>query len=61
MLDVLGILISGLAMLFVIFRAVQLDHTRPWFEAAPALDPAKAAAETPKPEPIRPVHIRRRK
>jgi len=31
-LDVLGIFVSGVMMLYIIIRAVQLDATRPWFE-----------------------------
>lgn len=50
MSDLFGIVVSGLLMLFVVFRAVQLDSTRPWFrpqkEPTTANDPAdpKAAA-----------------
>jgi hypothetical protein len=43
-LDVLGILFSGVMMLIVIFRAVQLDRTQPWFAAAPP-DPEPAPAK----------------
>ena len=33
-LDLLGIVFSTAMIIFVVFRAVQLDRTRPWFEAA---------------------------
>jgi hypothetical protein len=32
MLDLFGITTSGLMMLFIVFRAFQLDSTREWFE-----------------------------
>lgn len=32
MSDLFGIVVSGLLMLFVIFRAIQLDSTTPWFQ-----------------------------
>lgn len=32
MLDLAGILFSSIMMFIVIFRAVQLDQRRPWFE-----------------------------
>jgi hypothetical protein len=51
MLDVLGILVSGVMMLFVILRAVQLDRSQPWFETPPP-EPAEAAAA---PRPGRPA------
>ena len=31
MLDLAGIIVSSLMMLFVVFRAVQLDAVLPWF------------------------------
>lgn len=31
MLDLLGILFSSIMMFLVIFRAIQLDSTQPWF------------------------------
>lgn len=43
MLDLTGILFSSLMMLFVIFQAVRLDATKPWFEGPPK----NAAAEPP--------------
>lgn len=43
MLDVLGIFLSGVMVLFIIIRAVQLDRTLPWFgEAQP--EPGETAA-----------------
>jgi hypothetical protein len=45
-LDLVGIVFSSVMMLFVIFRAVQLDGSRPWFEKPPP-DPAPEAA-TPR-------------
>ncbi len=32
MLDLFGILFSSTIMMLVIFRAVQLDRTQPWFQ-----------------------------
>ena len=31
MLDLTGIMFSSIMMLIVIIRALQLDHTQPWF------------------------------
>lgn len=46
--DVFGILVSGLLMLLVVFRAFQLDSKLPWFQAhkppATTDDPADAKA-----------------
>ncbi len=46
--DVFGILVSGLLMLLVVFRAFQLDSKLPWFQAhkqqATPDDPADAKA-----------------
>jgi hypothetical protein len=54
-LDLVGIVFSSVMMLYVIFRAVQLDRTRPWFEApAPEQSPEQAAA-------AKPVRIRTRR
>jgi hypothetical protein len=55
MLDIFGIAFSGLIMLYVVFRAVQLDRSTPWF---PALNRAaakrEAAAEQTRPTgPVR--------
>lgn len=33
MLDLFGIMFSSVMMLIVIIRAVQLDRTKPWFQA----------------------------
>ncbi|HVC63523.1 MAG TPA: hypothetical protein VND19_24555 [Acetobacteraceae bacterium] len=47
MLDLVGIVFSSVMMVYVIFRAVQLDGSRPWFEAAPPEPtPAPGAAST---------------
>jgi hypothetical protein len=47
-LDLVGIVFSSVMMVFVIFRAVQFDRTRPWFEtAAPDQPPAQEAAAKP--------------
>jgi len=32
MLDLTGIVVSGIMMLLIVWRAVQLDRTLPWFE-----------------------------
>jgi hypothetical protein len=57
-LDVLGIFVSGVMMMFVIIRAVQLDRARPWFEA-PAAETAPDAAESrPGRSPMRPGQVR---
>ncbi|MBS0639190.1 MAG: hypothetical protein U1E70_15700 [Acetobacteraceae bacterium] len=33
MLDLLGIVFSSSIMMLIIFRAVQLDKTQPWFQS----------------------------
>ena len=66
MLDVLGIFLSGIAMLFVIVRAAQLNITMPWFEElAPESEPADAKDEPvrgrpsqPRATPTRPMQAR---
>ena len=40
MLDTFGILVSSIVMFIVIFRAVQLDTTQPWFK------PLKSSADS---------------
>ena len=35
MLDLLGIMVSSIMMLFVILRAALLDSRQPWFEKPP--------------------------
>jgi hypothetical protein len=53
-LDLVGIVFSSVMMVYIIFRAVQLDRTRPWFEmSAPEQPPGQEAA------PARPVHTRK--
>ena len=48
MLDVFGILVSGIAILYVVFRALQFDGSRPWFETS-APETNRDAAEAPAP------------
>jgi hypothetical protein len=60
-LDLVGIVFSGVMIMFVIFRALQLDASRPWFEPPPPPGPAPAAEAVPaKPGrgPVRPVRSR---
>jgi hypothetical protein len=38
MLDVLAVLFSTIAVLFVVWRAAKLDDLYPWFEHAPGPD-----------------------
>jgi len=60
MLDNLGIVISAVAMLIVIIRAVQMDRTIPWFRDEKSgpdssglrLTPAARVREEPKKDPI---------
>ena len=63
MLDLAGIVFSTIVMLIVIFRAVQLDQTLPWFEkpgAAGSDTPEAAAApERPRAPPTPPWRARR--
>jgi hypothetical protein len=47
-LDLIGIAFSGVMILYVLYRAMMLDRTRPWFEAAPE------PAATPEAAPTRP-------
>jgi hypothetical protein len=55
-LDLVGIVFSSVMMVYVIFRAVQLDRTRPWFEtAAPDHVPGQEAAAA------KPVRSRKRR
>lgn len=63
MLDLVGIVFSGIMMLFVVFRAVQLDAVRPWFETAPPEPepgPAAQGQQRPGARPLkaRPVQLR---
>jgi|SoimicMinimDraft_14_1059742.scaffolds.fasta_scaffold216000_1 hypothetical protein len=44
MLDMIGIAFSGVMIAFVLYRAMLLDRTQPWFEAAPDPAPAPEAA-----------------
>jgi hypothetical protein len=46
-LDLIGIAFSGVMILFVIYRAMLLDNSQPWFEAPPEPAPAPEAAPTP--------------
>jgi hypothetical protein len=52
MLDLTGIVFSALMMLFVVFRAVQLDRSIPWFDKS-APEPT-ATPEAQKETPSRP-------
>ena len=36
MLDVLGVLFSTMAVLFVVWRAAKLDELYPWFDPVPS-------------------------
>jgi hypothetical protein len=47
-------------MMFIVFRAVQLDRTRPWFES-PEGDTAQplTPTENPSGRPVRPQRPRR--
>ena len=45
-LDLIGIAFSGVMILFVLYRAVMLDRSQPWFEAAPEPAPVPEAAPT---------------
>ncbi|HEY1934181.1 MAG TPA: hypothetical protein VGG99_19410 [Acetobacteraceae bacterium] len=49
MLDLVGIVVSGVMILFVVFRAVQLDRTLPWFVTIkpPADRPDATSSRTP--------------
>jgi hypothetical protein len=58
--DLGGILISCFMILFVIFRALQLDGSQPWFEPLPR-EPGPAPEATPAHpgrRPVRPVRSR---
>jgi len=44
MADLLGILVSGLMMLFIAFRAIQLDSKRPWFQPVRKDAPSDSSA-----------------
>lgn len=66
MLDIAGIVFSGVMILFIAFRALQLDSSRPWFEALPP-EEAPASEATPAqpkrrasiwPARVRPVRSR---
>jgi hypothetical protein len=45
-LDLIGIAFSGVMILFVVYRAMMLDRSQPWFEAPPEPAPAPEAAPT---------------
>ena len=62
MLDLAGIVFSTIVMLIVIFRAVQLDQSVPWFQkpAAGGDTPEPATApERPRAPPTPPWRARR--
>ena len=46
MLDFIGIAFSGGMILFVLYRAMVLDRSQPWFEAPPEPAPTPEAAPT---------------
>jgi len=48
--DLVGIAFSGVMILFIIFRALRLDGSRPWFEAPPP----PGTAPTPEALPAQP-------
>ena len=58
MLDVFGIFVSGIMMMFVIIRAVQLDRTRPWFETPTVETAPKAADSRPERSSVPPGRVR---
>lgn len=52
MLDLLGIIVSTVAILFVMFRAVQLDSKLPWFaQVKPSGNPTDDKSGRTPPEP----------
>lgn len=42
MLDLTGIMFSSIMMMMVIFRAVQMDRSQPWFQAVKRKDDTAA-------------------
>jgi hypothetical protein len=46
MLDLIGIAFSGVMILYVLYRAMMLDRSEPWFEAPPEPTPAPEALPT---------------
>jgi hypothetical protein len=57
-LDLLGIVFSGVMMLYVVIQAVQLDASRPWFETATPDHAPEATAGRRQRRATRPVHPR---
>ncbi len=51
MLDLFGIVTSGLVMLFVMFRAMQLDAKQPWFQRLARKPVAEPVGRTAKAAP----------
>jgi hypothetical protein len=44
MLDLIGIAFSGVMILYVLYRAMMLDRSEPWFEPPPEPAPAPEAS-----------------
>ncbi len=59
MLDLLGIVFSGVMMIFVIFRAFQADSTNPWFQALPRKEEGEPAKSVRRLDPASEWRARR--
>lgn len=59
MLDLLGIVFSGVMMIFVMFRAFQVDSTQAWFQTLPRKDEREPAKPLRRTDPAKDWRARR--